>query len=277
MPRMMRLEPFPQPPLIAVRHPVVLMHGFGMLAAIRRGGQLHGEAMCLRRHGVRAYAPNVAPYNPIAVRARLWKERLERVLEETGADRLNLVAHSMGGLDARYVITELGLHPHVAALVTVSTPHRGSAICDFIQARPERFQAWLVGVFNRLGRAAMDEIAADARAAVAELTPAYVCETFNTAVPDRPSVRYWSYAGRAGKGTDVPINPFLLAQNRILYRREGVNDGLVSVESARWGTFLGTLDADHVLQLGLRLAPHARFDANGFFRSVAEMLAREGL
>lgn len=274
--RILQLEPFPQPAVVPLRYPVVLMHGFGMLAALMRSGQLHDEAMHLRRHGVRAYAPNVPPYNPTPVRARCWKERIERVLDETGADRVCLIAHSMGGLDARYLISTLGMHDVVAALVTVSTPHRGSPLCDVVHARPERLQAWLGTLFDHLGNAGVPDTPADARAAVAELAPAYVCETFNPAVPDHPSVRYWSYAGRAGRGTDVPISPFLIAQNRLVYRREGVNDGFVSVESARWGTFLGAIDADHVQQVGLRFSLNTRFRASAFYRSVAEMLAREG-
>ena len=197
--------------------------------------------------------------------------------DETGADRVNLVAHSMGGLDARYLIRELGMHAVVASLVTVSTPHHGSPLCDVVHERPERLQAALGRLYELQGNTATEEITADVRAAVAELTPGYVCETFNTAVPDHPDVRYWSYAGRAGKGTDVPISPFLIVQNRLIYRREGVNDGFVSVESARWGTFLGTVDADHVQEDGLRFSLNTRFDSNTFYRSIAEMLAREGL
>ena len=272
----MRLVPFPQPPLLRLRHPVVLLHGFGALSTLHRPGPLHGIAMDLRRHGVRAYAPNVPPYNPTAVRARAWKKRIERVLEETGAEQVNLIAHSMGGLDARYLIGTLGMQPVVASLVTVSTPHRGSPLCDFIVERPERLQRWLAAVFNRLGNATLREVEADALATVAELTPRYVCETFNPSLTDHPSVRYWSYAGRAGQGTDVPISPFLLAQNRLIYRRAGVNDGLVPVESARWGTFLGTLDADHLQEPGLN-ASGRRFDAERFYRSVVERLGKEGL
>ncbi|NNE69962.1 MAG: hypothetical protein HKN29_06310, partial [Rhodothermales bacterium] len=47
-------EVYPQPPVIPVRHPVVMMHGFGLLASLRRGGHLHREAMFLRSHGVLA-------------------------------------------------------------------------------------------------------------------------------------------------------------------------------------------------------------------------------
>lgn len=271
-----RLDPFPQPPLIQTRHPLVLMHGFGALAAVRRGGQLHGTALALRQHGVLAYAPNVAPYNPVAVRAAQWEVHLNRILDETKADRLNLVAHSMGGLDARYLIRERGLHDRIATLTTISTPHHGTPLCAFLAARPERLRGWIERLLNGLGAASMAEVEADARQALAEMLPAYTCETFNPSVPDHPSVRYYSFAGRAGKGTDVTINPFLLLPNRIVYRAEGENDGYVSVESARWGTFLGTIDADHTLQIGLRVPPAPAFDTAGFYAGIARRLADEG-
>ena len=124
--RITGVDPFPQPPIIRLRLPVVLMHGFGIIAAMRRGGHLFHEAEELRRHGVWAYAPNVSAYDTVPLRCAAWEQRLEHVMEETGCDRLNLIAHSMGGLDARYLISEMGLHRHVATLTTISSPHHGT-------------------------------------------------------------------------------------------------------------------------------------------------------
>src|SRR5436190_277798 len=42
-----------------------------------------------------------------------------------------IIAHSMGGLDARYMISRLGMADRVAALVTLSTPHHGSPYADW--------------------------------------------------------------------------------------------------------------------------------------------------
>ena len=274
--RFAALEPFPQPPLIPLRHPVVLMHGFGLLASFRRGGHLHDEAMSLRLHGVQAYAPNVAPYNSVPIRAEMWKERIEHVLRETGADCVNLIAHSMGGLDARYLISQMGLHDMVASLVTISTPHHGTSIASILREQPERLQGLVTDLCNWMGSHVMDDCTADFLPAVAGLTPEYLRDTFNPSVPDHPSVRYWSYAGRAGKGTDVPLNPLLILLNTLLYAREGVNDGLVSVESAQWGTFLGVIDADHPREVGLQVTPGGTFRSNDFYRSVVQMLADEG-
>ena len=71
-----------------------------------------------------------------------WKRQPIRaelaVLEETGARKLNLIAQSMGGLDARFAISRLGMADRIATLVTVSTPHRGSAIADWATEQPDR-------------------------------------------------------------------------------------------------------------------------------------------
>ena len=56
--------------------------------------------------------------------------RLRDVLRETGAEKVNIIAHSKGGLDSRWAITKLGLAPQVASLTTINTPHRG---CVFAQ------------------------------------------------------------------------------------------------------------------------------------------------
>lgn len=274
--RLARLETFPQPRVIALRRPVLLMHGLGVLGALQRGGYLHQEALCLRVHGVRAYAPNVAPYHSISVRADMWKACIEHVLDETGEDALTLVAHSMGGLDARYLISKMGLHDHVQALVTIATPHRGTAIATLMLNQPDLVREGMAGVANYVGMQALQDTTSDVLQALSELTPEYVRETFNPDVPDHPSVRYWSYAARAGRGTDVPIDPLFYALNRLLYKREGVNDGYVSVESAKWGTFLGTIDADHARQVGLSSRFAADFDADAFYTDIVRMLADEG-
>ncbi len=275
--RLSGLDPFPEPPLIRLRYPVVFMHGFGLIASLQRGGHLHGEAMHLRRHGVWAYAPNVAPYHTVVTRAEMWEDRFRHVLEETGAARLNLVAHSMGGLDARFLISRAGWAEEVASLTTVATPHHGTALADLVMRQPERVRTWLGGVADWIGATALEDGTSDFLTAVAELRPAHLAEAFNPATPDAPSVRYFSYAGRAGKGTDVPISPFFRLQNRLLYEREGENDGYVSAQSARWGTFLGAFDGDHGRQVGLEPIPGTRPIAHDFYRAVARMLAEEGL
>ena len=274
--RLTGLRPFPQPNVIPVQHPIVFLHGFGVGASLRRGGHLHEEAMHLRSRGIRAFAPNVAPYNTVRVRAQMWDDRLRHILDQTQADQLCLIAHSMGGLDARYLISERGWHEHIAALVTVSTPHRGSSIATFVLDQPEAVRTRIVEMADWIGSNVLDDGSANAHQTLRELTPSYVQDTFNPAVPNHPDVRYWSYGCQAGAGTAITIDPVFRFFNRYLYDREGVNDGFVSVRSARWGTYLGTVDADHARQVGLSSTLAADFDANAFYASVATMLAENG-
>lgn len=274
--RLTGLQPFPQPSIIPLDIPVVLMHGFGVGASIRRGGHLHKQALHLRSRGVQAIAPNVSPYNTVRSRTATWDKRLSHVLEETGTDRLVLIAHSMGGLDARYLISKMGWHEVVDVLVTVSTPHRGSAIASLVLDQPDLVRDWVSDVADWVGTHILKDGSADIRTALTELTPEYMETTFNPEVPDHPDVAYWSYGCQAGKGTSVPIAPLFRYLNTYLYEREGLNDGIVSVESARWGQYQGTVGADHARQVGLNSGLTANFDADAFYTSIVQKLAEEG-
>mgnify|MGYP006279381613 CR=1 FL=1 len=274
--RITGLKAFPQPPIIPTEHPVVLMHGFGVGASFRRGGHLHDESLHLRSRGVRAIAPNVSPYNTVRARCAMWHDRLNHVVEETKSDRLSLIAHSMGGLDARYLIQKMGWHDTVDVLVTIATPHRGSSVASLILDQPEAVRRWLTDMADWLGTHILEDGSANIRQALNELTPEYVTNTFNNEVPNHPDVEYWSYGCQAGKGTDIPIDPIFRYLNNHLYEQEGPNDGIVSVDSARWGTYLGTVNADHARQVGLESTLAASFDSNEFYVSIARKLANEG-
>jgi triacylglycerol lipase len=274
--RISGLKPFPQPSFIMTRQPVVLMHGFGIGASFRRGGHLHDEAMYLRSRGVRAVAPNVSPYDTVRARCKTWEQRLTQVLDETGSDRLSLIAHSMGGLDARYLISKRGWHDRVDVLVTIATPHRGSSVATLILNQPEAVRKWLTEMADWLGTHVLEDGSANIRQALRELTPAYVESTFNDEVPDHPDVAYWSYGCQAGEGTEIPIDPIFRYFNSYLYEHEGRNDGIVSLRSARWGDYLGTVNADHARQVGMKSRLAASFDANAFYATIAQRLADHG-
>ena len=107
--RAVELVPFPQPPLVPTRYPVVLMHGFGALANLLQGGVLHAEAMHLRGHGIWAYAPHVNPYDTISTRSRAWSDRIDRVLDTVriSADEMEETARSLNA-----VATSATSRPH---------------------------------------------------------------------------------------------------------------------------------------------------------------------
>lgn len=268
----LRTPTFPEPPVVPLRYPVLLMHGLGALALPWRSSQLHPVAMHLRQHGIRAYAPNVAPYAPVAQRAERWHQHLQTILQETRAPKIHLIAHSMGGLDARYLIVHFERSQHIASLTTIATPHQGSSLAQLILKRPAFLQHRLEHLARRLSHLVLPEEPTGLLEAIAQLTPAYVTEVFNTEVPDPLDIPCFSWAGMAGPGTAVPITPCIAPLAHYIYRHEGLNDGYVSVQSARWGCFLGTLPVDHLRQVGVRIGPGAPFDEKAFFLDLCRRL-----
>lgn len=174
--------------------------------------------------------------------------------------RLILIAHSMGGLDCRYLIQCFDLEKRVQILVTIGTPHHGTPLADWLL----QDKSWVAQLGKVITRPGIDDLTT------------YACKRFNEAVPDRSDVRYRSYAGcRPIAEMPLPLKSF----SRMLQDKAGENDGEVPVGSARWGEFRGVLRADHLELAGWSFAWPDRemerpFDHVGFYRNlVQEMLA----
>eukprot|EP01121_Diplochlamys_sp_Union-15-3_P001812 TRINITY_DN11575_c0_g1_i1.p1 TRINITY_DN11575_c0_g1~~TRINITY_DN11575_c0_g1_i1.p1 ORF type:complete len:179 (+),score=8.87 TRINITY_DN11575_c0_g1_i1:54-539(+) len=82
---------------------------------------------------------SVCRYGSVYRRAELLKDQILEFVNDFKTEKVNLIAHSMGGLDARHFITNLGGHKVVASLTTISTPHHGSHYADwFVKQIGER-------------------------------------------------------------------------------------------------------------------------------------------
>src|SRR5262249_7325484 len=137
-------------------------------------------------------------------------------------------------LDARYLITHLDMADRVRSLTTICTPHHGSYMANWFEANFRQGVPLLV---------ALEAVGLNVdgfRDCKLE-----VCRAFNDQTPDRPGVRYFSFGGEV---QPARLTPFLRRAWSILTPVEGPNDGLVSVRSARWGEYLGTVHADHFAQ-----------------------------
>ena len=216
--------------------PIILHHGFmgyGDLAVgPLRLSYFRGIDRMIRGRGHPLVVSQVSPSGPIELRARQLKENILRGLKPLGCEgeRMLILAHSMGGLDARFMIQNLGMDDRVAGLLTVCTPHRGSPYAD-----------WCIDNLGRLGALRlMNMIGFDTRA-VNDLTTTN-CRRLNRDVKNVPGVQYFSISA-ARPWQRVP--PWAIHAHRIITAKEGENDSLVSVRSATWGEHLGTWPADH--------------------------------
>lgn len=241
-----------------VNAPLVLVHGMLGLTQVfvqrlRWVDYFHGIPEWLRAAGNEVIQVEVPGVAAVARRAAVLKSQIERL---AGARPVHLIAHSMGGLDARHMITHLGMAPHVRSLTTLGTPHRGSPVADWAVA-----QAKKTGVFRLLELSPVD------LQAFLDLCAA-PCAAFNAATPDAPGVRYFSVAGNAAR--ERTLLPLRLCHD-LVREREGANDGLVSVASATWGARCVAWPADHAQQIGWRCDGHEGFD----WRSAYATLLRQ--
>ena len=252
--------------------PIVLHHGiFNFLTfefgKFKRSTFSSAVENAIAGRGHPLIVSKVQPVAGIATRAQELKETIERHIDLLGRpdDKVIVIAHSMGGLDARHMISRLGMAPRVAALVTISTPHRGNAFADWCQ----RHLGQRLGGFGLARQLRLDV------QAVNDLTTAS-CRRFNEETPDSPLVRYFSVSG-ARPWHKVP--PFAFYSWRIVQEAEGDNDGLVSVKSAIWGKHLGTWPVDHWHQVNKRFV----FERNGvgniapLYLRVLDQLREDGV
>jgi triacylglycerol lipase len=214
------------------RLPVVLAHGFLGFDEIELGNRKHlyfrGIGTHLEKLGAQVYSPRVPPASSISARA----QRLADLIRALPEPRVNIVAHSMGGLDARYAISQLGLGSRVASLITIGTPHLGTPLADAGNA--------LFGKLTRLLRRLID------LTAFGDLTVGGMAR-FNAAVRDVPGVAYASVVGQSGR---LRTNPLLWPSHLYLAERSGPNDGVVPARSQAWGEVLREIEADHWAQIG---------------------------
>ncbi|KUJ18036.1 alpha/beta-hydrolase [Mollisia scopiformis] len=263
------------------KNPIVLAHGLLGFDELRLAGNLlpgvqywRGITEAMRANGIEVILTTVPASASIEERAAKLSQD---IATKANGKSVNIIAHSMGGLDARYMISRLKPdNVDVLSLTTIATPHRGSYFADYMLR--ELGPLYLPQIYKFV------EGLGYSTGAFSQLTTKYMLEEFNPKTPDKEGVRYFSYGATAHPG-------FLSAfrkPHKIVESMEGPNDGLVSVESAKWGTYKGTLvEVSHLdlINWTNRLRSffwsvggyQKKFNAVAFYLDIADMLAKEGL
>ena len=161
------------------KYPILLVHGifFRDWQLVNYWGRI---PQALQKCGAVLYYGGQQSAAPVAVSAAELKARVEAVLAETGAEKINLIAHSKGGLDSRYAISRLGLAPYIASLTTINTPHRGCVFAQQLLATlPKGVLGWMERRYNTVFHVLGDE-KPDFLGGVRDLA-ADACAVFNEA------------------------------------------------------------------------------------------------
>ena len=172
------------------------------------------------------------------------------------------------------MISQLGVE--VASLTTIATPHRGSPVADYlINPGGVIHLPKLYGLISRTGLGTQ---------AFEQLTTKYMVEEFNETIRDVEDTKYYSFGADMG---EPGLFSTFRRSYKVIEKQEGGNDGLVSVESSRWGEYQGTLMGVSHLDLinwsnrvrwAMRevMGMRRNFNAVAFYLGVADMLAKEG-
>jgi triacylglycerol lipase len=292
-------------------YPIVLVHGFSGFSSWMGIEYFFGVADDLRDRGEDVTAPALPPYAPSSERAVVLARVVDEVLSRTGKAKVHIVGHSQGGLDARTLVSEMPAYvSKVATITTISSPFGGSPVADVARYTPDglinpvgRFLAWVLGA----GETEPPSDAAwnddedttteyDARlaAAIDFLRPS-VAAQWQADHPLPEGLPFFSIAGVSnlrslrnddcdgaifsGEGRVDAVDPLLLQAGLVLSYSDGgslleptPNDGLVPVWSARAGTFLGCMPADHFDEMGQIIDVTgglvSGFDHIDFYRAV---------
>ena len=216
------------------KYPVLFVHGvcFRDVAFPNYWGRIPAV---LKKCGATVFYGNHGSAASIRASALELAARIRYICDDLGYGKVNVIAHSKGGLDCRYVISELGLADRFASLVTVNTPHRGCAYADFLLGKiPEKVQLKIAGTYNSVLQKLGDD-EPDFLAAMRDLTESSV-KALSCKLGDEKGFDGIYCISIGSKINDKKRAAFPLSlTNGFVKRFDGENDGLVSVDSFAWG------------------------------------------
>ncbi len=264
--------------LCHTRYPVLLIHGvfFRDSRYLNYWGRIPEE---LEKNGATLFYGNQQSAVSVEESGAELSARIKQIVEETGCEKVNIIAHSKGGLDSRYAISVLGAAPYVASLTTINTPHRGCEFAEYLLSKaPESTKKAVATTYNstlhKLGDKNPDFLQAVFGLTVSE------CQRLNELMPDKPEVYYQSvgskmnvaYSGR------FPLN----FSYHLVKHFDGENDGLVGKDSFPWGadftylTVKGKRGISHGDMIDLNRENFDGFDVREFYVQLLYGLKKRG-
>lgn len=255
------------------RYPFILVHGivikdFKFLRAFGRIEKL------LKAEGYRVYTAKTDGFGTIESNAEQLKKHVGEILEKENTDKINIIAHSKGGLDSKYMIEQLGMSDRVASLTTLCTPHKGSQIATQILRMPKFFKKFIAFWVNTAYRIFGDKKPDALR----------VCEQLKS-VPNEEiaplnfsdKVYCQSYSANLEKSRDDFIMGIPLIFSKHWEKEK--SDGLVSATSSEFGNYRGEFpdgSVSHLQIVGFAASKKKKEKIYAFYKRICEELTEMG-
>ncbi|WP_433738447.1 esterase/lipase family protein [Pseudomonas putida] len=136
----------------ATRYPLVLVPGMLGFVRLLLYPYWYGIVPALRQDGAQVFAVQVSPLHSSEVRGEQLLARIEEILRETGAEKVNLIGHSQGALTARYAAARRP--DRVASVTSVAGPNHGSELADYLHTHYPHGSVkcrWLIFLVRMVG------------------------------------------------------------------------------------------------------------------------------
>lgn len=252
------------------KYPIILVHGIAakQLRILNAFGKIGDE---LKKEGYKVYIADTDGFGSIEKNAEQLKKFINKVMAECDVDKVNIIAHSKGGLDSKYMITELKMEDHVASLTTLCTPHKGSIIASKIWDWPmpiKKLFAFFIDMFYCLflGDKNPDSMRA--------------CEQLRAVdqVEESLQFSYKVYCQSYSTNISNIDDCFIMALPMKLQHHFEIteNDGMVSEESAQFGCYRGKcmdIPVSHVQIIDLFSKKSQKEQIYSFYKQLCKELS----
>ena len=278
------------------RYPIVLAHGLsGFRQLFGVVDYFFGIPGDLSSGGAKVFVTQVSAFGSAEQRGEQLLQQIEFIAASTGAGKVNLIGHSQGGLDARYV---MAVRPDlIASLTTVATPHLGADLADFLvdNLAPGGFnETVLAALANSLGTVldlltgtpepqdaigALHTLSSDGAAAFNRRFPAGLAATRCGATPSSANgIPLFSWAGSSVLTNIFDLSDAPLGLASLFYSED--SDGLVGKCSGHFGRVIrDNFSMNHLDEVNQLLGLTSIFETSpvAVFRSHANRLKNAGL
>ena len=220
----------------ATVYPILMVHGMGFRDG--KFGYWGRIPEVLRKNGARVFHGGQDGNASIEYNAGILAGAVDRILRETGAEKVNVIAHSKGGLETRYLISTMGCGDRIASLTTISTPHRGSKALSKIMKLPKplRFLIYLGAKITDFLHLLSGDKKPDTWTCIRQLTREYMAEFAEKNPADnRVLYRSCAFVMKNALSDGIFIFPYLAVK-----ALSAQSDGFLTPEEVQYGEFLGT-------------------------------------
>jgi len=261
----------------STKYPIVLVHGISYRDNVPIKKYWGKIPDYLEKNGAKVFIANVDALGTIESNAVILKKIILQISETEKCQKVNIIAHSKGGLDSRYMLAKLKMADYVASLTTVSTPHHGS-----IWANLALYSVYCSGIEDFAEKASyfwafiLNDENPDPMKAYNELTTNEM-NILNNLIPDVENVYYQSY----GSYLKNEYPSFMMKyRNKTINEYDGLNDGVVPVSSFQWTNFKGFAGENNYFGVShfdiIGFTNITFFDEKTFFRDIVADLKNSG-